>query len=82
MLIRIFAELYSLKRICDIYYYSPEDFERLATIRVRVGSHIKSEGGTLHKVARIVYHPGFDFENLNQDVGVIKVRNSCVENVR
>ncbi|KAJ9593665.1 hypothetical protein L9F63_014790, partial [Diploptera punctata] len=54
----------------------PEDRfdEIMYMMRVRVGSHINNEGGTLHTVAKIIYHREFDSTKLNNDVAVIKVR--------
>ena len=52
--------------------------DNYSDLRVRVGSQINTEGGSLHNVSAIIYHADFDFEKLSTDVAVIKVRNSIV----
>ena len=56
----------------NIFYFRNEDNK----MYVRVGSQISTEGGRLHKVSTVIYHPEFNYKKLSTDVAVVKVRNS------
>jgi hypothetical protein len=50
----------------------------VSSSRLRVGSSLLEEGGTVHDAARIIEHPLYDWWSYDNDIAVVKVSDSAV----
>nr|CAD7439477.1 unnamed protein product [Timema bartmani] len=52
--------------------------EDLRTLGLRAGSVFRNEGGTIHRVISVISHEMYDSFTYNNDISILKVKNSFV----